>query len=584
MNFFNREKSLKTTVLSLFGFVIFLIIVIFGIQLLYIDNQLAKKSINTKLNSLAYNVESSIKSVEHINFSTIEMLSLINKKYKNEQNENFKAYIEILKLQKNFYAVYTGYEDGSFYEIISLDIDENLRKLYNAKETDKWLLIKIDGENIAKRELLLYDENLNETSKKVELDNSYNPTKRPWYKLALENRGKSIKTPPYKYSHIDTYGMTYSRELDDTKNVVSIDFLMEDFKNIFIDNIDQDSMDLFLFRNSDKQSISSITKDDSLLEEFFKSYENILYFKEIKIVEIKNKSYIVQIAPIKNSSQDEYIILFADYKKIIQPYHIQTLKLMMTLVIIGLLMIPVILYFSKMIVKPIIQLVKESIKIKNRKYDSISKVDSSIVEVSILSNSFLCMAKSIYEYQDSLEQKVEDRTRELSLKNEELFKLSITDKLTGLYNRVKLDKVLQENMDRFLRYNTIFSVIIMDIDFFKNINDNFGHQVGDDVLKESAEILKNNIRNVDILGRWGGEEFLIICPETPLSGAKELALKLNKVIKEYSFRTYPNIVTMSIGCSSYKQGILTYNEIISNADKALYVAKESGRDRVEIFE
>ncbi|MFV7791433.1 GGDEF domain-containing protein, partial [Aliarcobacter lanthieri] len=107
--------------------------------------------------------------------------------------------------------------------------------------------------------------------------------------------------------------------------------------------------------------------------------------------------------------------------------------------------------------------------------------------------------------------------------------------------------------------------------------DNFGHQVGDDVLKESAEILKNNIRNVDILGRWGGEEFLIICPETPLSGAKELALKLNKVIKEYSFRTYPNIVTMSIGCSSYKQGILTYNVIISNANNALYIAKERER-------
>ncbi|RBQ26644.1 MULTISPECIES: GGDEF domain-containing protein [Arcobacteraceae] len=583
MNFFNKEKSLKTTVLSLFGFIIFLLIFIFGIQLLYIDNELAKKSINTKLESLAYNVESSIKNAEQSNFNTIEMLSFINKKNKIEQDENFKAYIDILKLQKKFYAAYTGYSDGSFYEVISLDIDKNLRDTYNAKNTDKWLLIKIDGENIKQRELYLYDEYLNQTSKKIELNNTYDATKRPWYKLALENSGVPVKTSPYKFSNIDTFGITYSKKLADTENVVSIDFLMEDFKNLFRDNIDENSMDLFLFRNYDKRAISSITKDESLLEEFFKSYENILYFKEIKIIDLKDNSYIVQIIPIKNSSQDEYIILFADYKKTIQPYHMQTLKLVMTLGIIGVLMIPIILYFSKIIVKPIYRLVRESVKIKNRNYKEVSKVNSSILEVSILSNAFLDMAKSIHEYQHSLEQKVEERTKELSFKNKELLTLSITDKLTGLYNRVKLDKVLQENIDRALRYNTIFSIILIDIDFFKKINDNFGHQVGDDVLKEVAEILKNSIRNVDILGRWGGEEFLIICPETPLTGARELALKLNKAIKEYKFSTYPNSVTMSIGCSSYKQGVLTYDEIISNADKALYVAKAGGRDRVEIF-
>ena len=94
------------------------------------------------------------------------------------------------------------------------------------------------------------------------------------------------------------------------------------------------------------------------------------------------------------------------------------------------------------------------------------------MEVSILSNSFLDMSKSIYEYQQSLEEKVEQRTKELNIKNEELFKLSITDKLTGLYNRVKLDSVLQDNMNLSLRYGNVFSVIIIDIDFFKKINDN----------------------------------------------------------------------------------------------------------------
>ncbi len=146
------------------------------------------------------------------------------------------------------------------------------------------------------------------------------------------------------------------------------------------------------------------------------------------------------------------------------------------------------------------------------------------------------MSKSIYEYQQSLEEKVEQRTKELNIKNEELFKLSITDKLTGLYNRVKLDSVLQENMRLSLRYGNVFSVIIIDIDFFKKINDNFGHQVGDDVLKECSYILSKNIRNVDILGRWGGEEFLVVCPETLKNGAKDLAIKLNKAIKLHKFQ------------------------------------------------
>jgi len=134
-------------------------------------------------------------------------------------------------------------------------------------------------------------------------------------------------------------------------------------------------------------------------------------------------------------------------------------------------------------------------------------------------------------------------------------------------------------------YKLFFLFGLVAPDFFKKINDTFGHQIGDDVLKESASVLKNNVRKVDVLGRWGGEEFLIICTQTPLSGVKELALKINKAIKEYKFTTYPNSVTISIGCACYKVGVtLSYDDIILNADKALYMAKENGRDRVEVFE
>jgi len=581
LSFINRNKSIKTITLFLFGLFGFLLILSFAIQLLYIDDKTAKNTIHIELVNLIGDINSLIKHEEQSSFNTIQMLSLMNKKNK---DENFKTYIDVLKIHKKYSAMYTGYSNGSVYGVINLDVNKKLRDTYNLKDTDKWLLRKTDANNLKVIKNYSYDENLNKTSEKIEFA-QYDVRTRPWYKLALEKNGQIGKTTPYKFKYGDAFGFVYAKQLDGTKNAIAIDFLLEDFKDFLKNSIDTDIMDLFLFRNDTKQITTSITKDENIFKEFFKSYENTSYFKEPRVAKINNKEYYIQIVPIQNYIQNQYLILFTDYKKTIQPYHIQTLKQVSILVLLYLFMIPIILYFSKIIVKPIFALLNESNKIKNRDYDKVVKINSFLLEVSMLSNSFLDMSKSIYEHQHFLEQKIKERTKELHLKNKELLKLSITDKLTGLYNRLKLDNVLQENMDRALRYNTIFSVIIIDIDFFKSINDAFGHQIGDDVLKESAKILKNNIRKVDILGRWGGEEFLIICPQTPLSGAKVLALELNKIIKNYQFTAYAKSVTISIGCASYNPKFtLTYNEIISNADKALYVAKENGRDRVEVFE
>ena len=577
----SKEKSLKATVLSLFISIMLLLLVIFGVQLIYIDNNQSKKDINEKLKNLTHSVDELIKNSDNKNLSIIDMLSIVNYKEKVDQDKNFEIYVEILSSQKNFYAVYTGYEDGSFYEVINLNIDKRLKDVYKANELDRWLLIKIDGNSIDQKEITLFDKNLIQTAKRVE-ENNYNPTQRPWYKMAMSSDGKSIKTAPYNFSHIASQGLTFSKELIGTKNVVSVDFLIEDFKNVFKDNINQDSMDMFLLKK-DGIIISSITKDEELIVKFFEKNKELKDFEKADTLNIKDTKYIIQTAKLQNAKEDEYIALFANYKKTIAPYYAQTFNLILSLIVLCLIMIPLILYFSRIIVRPIFKLVQESKKIKDRKYESISKVDSSILEVSVLSNSFLDMSKSIYEYQQSLEEKVEQRTKELQLKNEELFKLSITDKLTGLYNRVKLDKVLQENMSLSLRYGNIFSVIIIDIDFFKKINDNFGHQVGDDVLQECSNILKKSIRNVDTLGRWGGEEFLVVCPETSKDGAKDLALKLNKALEIYKFTTYPNSVTISVGVSSCEMKDMKYDDIISRADKALYEAKRNGRNRVEVL-
>lgn len=157
--------------------------------------------------------------------------------------------------------------------------------------------------------------------------------------------------------------------------------------------------------------------------------------------------------------------------------------------------------------------------------------------------------------------------------------LSITDKLTGVFNRLKLDEALNDEFNRSSRFKSNFGVIIVDIDYFKKINDTYGHLVGDEVLVQFAKIFKENIRKVDILGRWGGEEFMIICPETDFQGTIKVAQSLCEIVSKYEFPTVGNI-TASFGISIY-DGDENIDKIIARADKALYKAKEKGRNRVE---
>ncbi len=163
-------------------------------------------------------------------------------------------------------------------------------------------------------------------------------------------------------------------------------------------------------------------------------------------------------------------------------------------------------------------------------------------------------------------------------KNTTLYQLSITDKLTGLNNRMRLDRVLMDEAERARRYCSVFSVILMDIDHFKRVNDTFGHQIGDETLIRFADLIRNNIRSTDIAGRWGGEEFLVICPETDLESARNLAEKLRVKIEDYSFPGVPG-QTASFGINQF----YPENEVsrlIGLADDALYRAKETGRNRV----
>lgn len=157
--------------------------------------------------------------------------------------------------------------------------------------------------------------------------------------------------------------------------------------------------------------------------------------------------------------------------------------------------------------------------------------------------------------------------------------LSITDQLTKIYNRLHLENTFKKEVDRAKRYKTLFSVILLDIDYFKSVNDNYGHDVGDEVLIEVVNILKQNIRTTDILGRWGGEEFLIVLPQTDALKGQHLAEKLRVEIQNYTFNKIGK-KTCSFGISQFKPEDEDSKEVVKRADNALYEAKNSGRNKV----
>jgi len=161
----------------------------------------------------------------------------------------------------------------------------------------------------------------------------------------------------------------------------------------------------------------------------------------------------------------------------------------------------------------------------------------------------------------------------------EIQNLAITDKLTNIYNRVKIDEEIALNYSYYELYQDIFSLIILDIDLFKKVNDTHGHQIGDEILKDFSQIIQASIRDTDIFGRWGGEEFLIICPNTDKAGAFTLANIIKINIENHSF-TRNLSITASAGVCDVKDS-KNIDTMINSADNALYKAKGNGRNRVE---
>lgn len=171
------------------------------------------------------------------------------------------------------------------------------------------------------------------------------------------------------------------------------------------------------------------------------------------------------------------------------------------------------------------------------------------------------------------------RQRMLQKHNRELLELTRTDALTGVGSRHYLDQELDRLLNHYRRYGSVFSIMLIDMDYFKKVNDRFGHLTGDRVLIEFVGLVNQHLRKTDVFGRWGGEEFLLICPRTALPQAEILAERIRGTTERHDFKGTGR-QTVSIGIAACESPDITTARLVSIADEALYAAKAAGRNRV----
>jgi diguanylate cyclase (GGDEF)-like protein len=214
--------------------------------------------------------------------------------------------------------------------------------------------------------------------------------------------------------------------------------------------------------------------------------------------------------------------------------------------------------------------------------DTVLQAQQVVFAISMTALGLSALLSQLRQNARELEKRVEERTQELRAANEQLARLSITDPLTGVFNRRALFELMHREMQRDQRHRRNLAVIIFDIDHFKQVNDQQGHAAGDLVLRHVAEVTAQTLRKTDIIARYGGEEFVIVAPETNATRALELAERIRDALR--SSELPPGCgdirVTASFGVGVMRSGDQHPEDVIGRADTALYAAKANGRDRV----
>lgn len=409
----------------------------------------------------------------------------------------------------------------------------------------------------------------------------YDPTTRPWYRAALNSAPKISGGIPYREIKTNEWLVSLSKVLhsdnETVKGVVTIDASLKQV-NEMLSERDPNYSSSYSYVLNEKGELIIHHRSELLGKKINKIVRPAMRFsghngRESYTFEQKDKiAYYTRIDTLG------WIVVTVINKKEILEFVANRILISIGIVILFTLLI--VHFMSRMLSKNLILPMR---KLEQRVKSTISGSDQTH-HYDETSDASISPHKEINFIAGAIEQVTEQalfrKNQELEAKNEQLKKISTTDHLTGLLNRRKITENIEKEYQRARRYNNTFSTIIIDIDWFKKINDEFGHQAGDQVLKECADIFTSKLRNTDSVGRWGGEEFLILCPETNLEGAELLAKRIKNAFEQNKF-SVPKKITISAGVCEY-QPDLSLQNLLTEADNKLYEAKSQGRNKVSL--
>jgi diguanylate cyclase (GGDEF)-like protein len=442
--------------------------------------------------------------------------------------------------------------------------------------------------------------------------NEFDPRKRDWYQVA-EKEKKPVFSSVYKHFIANDLAVSASYPIYDDQGIlmgvlgthVLLSKMNQELKDAVKDKqatayiIERSSGDLVAntedepnFTIDAKENMQRIHIDQIKNNTIIHAFKKYMATSEPKFIDgIEEKNSYVKISEFKKDGLDWLIITAISE----DPYVVQIKQSIFISILLSLVtvLIAILIWTQKIdhYLAPIYELIAVTESFSAGDFSqraNILKHD----EVGKLGRAFNKMAEELTRFINDLEHKVQERTSELEERNrqlafakEQLEISSQTDFLTGLYNRKFIVEKIEQEIGRYKKTKEEFTLIMMDIDYFKKINDQFGHDCGDIVLKEVSQIIKDTIRTTDCIARWGGEEFLLFLPMTPIDGALLVAEKVRRKIEEHHFDCQSVCIkaTMTLGIALYQEG-LSLDEVVKQADVAVYNGKNNGRNQVYHFE
>jgi len=395
--------KIRPTILFILIFVVTLSTVIsLGLQY-YSSKQLAFKGTSESIEQIADKTKLIARNSYETSNNVLSLLELSSGIHdlpvEEEQHLMLKKLTRALLHNNLIYALYIGYDNGNFYEVINLENEKNLREKFDAQKNERWLVIKIFSKNNTQVQTKQYlDSNLKQT--RVLRDNTqYNPKERLWYKKAMNSK-EMIRTKPYLFANLGSMGVTYSKRIETSNNVIAFDVSLKSMSRFLKEQEFIKGTQLYIFDDNGKVVASNINKQNfpnSINEVLKNSSKN-----KLSTAIINEANYSVSNIPLKENNEFKtYLSILVPKDAMLEPYNEKIYFSLIMNILFLLILIPIVWIATKLIVKPIDKLMEENKKIIDQDFDNVKIIETPVCELHYLSQSFYTMASAIKKHEEA---------------------------------------------------------------------------------------------------------------------------------------------------------------------------------------